>query len=297
MNRIDLNQLAAFMRVARERSFTRAAAQLGLTQSALSHTVRGLEEKLGIRLLTRTTRGVSPTEAGERLLSNLGPHYEGIEAELAALLELRDKPAGTIRITATEYAAAAVLWPKLAATLHDYPEINLEISINYGLVDIVAERFDAGVRFGGQVAKDMVAIRISPDMRLAVVASPAYVAGHGLPKTPQDLTAHLCINLRLPTYGGLLPWEFVKNGQPLEVNVQGRLVFNSIFPIANAAKAGFGLAQVPEGLVKEDLEAGRLLPVLEKFWPRLPGYHLYYPSRRQASPAFAVIVKALREQP
>jgi DNA-binding transcriptional LysR family regulator len=291
---IDLNKLAAFIVVARERSFTRAAAQLGVTQSALSHTIRGLEEKLGIRLLTRTTRGVSPTEAGERLLANIAPYYEGIETELAALTELRDKPAGTIRITATEYAAVSILWPKLAQLLPDYPDIKVEISINYGLVDIVAERFDAGVRFGNQVAKDMIAVRISSDIRLAVVAAPAYAAKRGLPQTPQDLTAHDCINLRLPTYGGLLPWEFSKDGQSLQVRVQGQLVFNSLFPILKAALEGFGLAHVPEGLAQEHIAAGRLVPVLEAYWPTLPGYHLYYPSRRQVSPAFALLVNALR---
>jgi DNA-binding transcriptional LysR family regulator len=291
---IDLNKLAAFIVVARERSFTRAAAQLGVTQSALSHTIRGLEEKLGIRLLTRTTRGVSPTEAGERLLANIAPYYEGIETELAALTELRDKPAGTIRITATEYAAVSILWPKLAQLLPDYPDIKVEISINYGLVDIVAERFDAGVRFGNQVAKDMIAVRISSDIRLAVVAAPAYAAKRGLPQTPQDLTAHDCINLRLPTYGGLLPWEFSKDGQSLQVRVQGQLVFNSLFPILKAALEGFGLAHVPEGLAQEHIAAGRLVPVLEAYWPTLPGYHLYYPSRQQVSPAFALLVNALR---
>jgi DNA-binding transcriptional LysR family regulator len=249
---------------------------------------------LGIRLLTRTTRGVSPTEAGERLLANIAPYYEGIETELAALTELRDKPAGTIRITATEYAAVSILWPKLAQLLPDYPDIKVEISINYGLVDIVAERFDAGVRFGNQVAKDMIAVRISSDIRLAVVAAPAYAAKRGLPQTPQDLTAHDCINLRLPTYGGLLPWEFSKDGQSLQVRVQGQLVFNSLFPILKAALEGFGLAHVPEGLAQEHIAAGRLVPVLEAYWPTLPGYHLYYPSRRQVSPAFALLVNALR---
>jgi DNA-binding transcriptional LysR family regulator len=296
MARIDLNNLAAFIVVARERSFTRAAAQLGVTQSALSHTIRGLEEKLGIRLLTRTTRGVSTTESGERLLANIGPYYEEIEAELTALTELRDKPAGTIRITAAEYAATTILWPKLAQLLPNYPDIKVEINISYGLVDIVAERFDAGVRFGGQVAKDMIAVRISPDVRLVVVAAPAYAAKRGLPQTPQDLTAHDCINLRLPTYGGLLPWEFSKDGQSLEVNVQGQLVFNSIFPILQAALQGFGLAQVPEGLAQEHIAAGSLVPALEAYWPTLSGYHLYYPSRRQASPAFTLLVNALRHQ-
>ena len=226
MPRANVNDLLAFLAVARERSFTRAAAQLGVSQSALSHTVRGLEERLGLRLLTRTTRSVAPTEAGERLLRSVGPRFDEIEAELAALSELRDKPAGTIRITAGEHAAETILWPALARLLPDYPDINVEIVIDYGLTDIVAERYDAGVRLGEQVAKDMIAVRIGPDMRMAVVGAPSYFAKRPPPRTPQDLTAHICINLRLPTYGGLYAWEFEKDGRELKVRVEGQLVFN-----------------------------------------------------------------------
>ena len=238
--RQNVNDLLAFLAVARERSFTRAAAQLGVSQSALSHTIRGLEERLGLRLLTRTTRSVAPTEAGERLLRTVGPRFEEIDAELAALSELRDKPAGTIRITAGEHAAETILWPALAKLLPDYPDIKVEVIVDYGLTDIVAERYDAGVRLGEQVAKDMIAVRIGPDMRMAVVGAPSYFARRPRPKTPQDLTAHDCINLRLPTYGGLYAWEFEKRGRELKVRVEGQLVFNNIALRLNAALAGLG---------------------------------------------------------
>lgn len=294
MPRENFNDLLAFITVAREGSFTRAAAQLGVSQSALSHTIRGLEARLGLRLLTRTTRSVSPTEAGERLLKTVGPRFEEIEAELAALSALREKPAGTIRITAAEHAADTVLWPKLAKFLPDYPDIKVEISINYGLTDIVAERFDAGVRLGDQVAKDMIAVRIAPDMRMAVVGSPAYFARRPKPQTPHDLAAHDCINLRLPTYGGLLVWEFEKDGHALNVRAEGQLVFNSSTPRLRAALAGFGLALLPEDMALEHIAAGRLVSVLADWCPTFPGYHIYYPSRRQSSPAFALLVDALR---
>ena len=294
MSRPDFNHLQAFILVARERSFTRAAAQLGVSQSALSHTIRALESKLGVRLLTRTTRGVSPTEAGEKLYASLEPHYEGIEAGLAALGDARDKPAGTIRITTHDHAAGTILWPKLSKVLANYPEIRVEISINYGLIDIVAERFDAGVRTGDQVAKDMIAVRISPDMKRAVVASPAYLAGRPLPQTPQDLTRHNCINLRLATHGGLAPWEFTRDGKPLQVQVEGQAIFNTTPQKLQAALDGAGLATLPDDMVREHVAAGRLLRVLEDWCPTYPGYHLYYPSRRQASPAFALVVEALR---
>src|ERR687884_2304514 len=238
MPRENLNDLLAFLAVARERSFTRAAAQLGVSQSALSHTVRGLEERVGLRLLTRTTRSVSPTEVGERLLHTIGPRFEEIEAELAAVRELREKPAGTIRITATEYAADTILLPKLAALLLDYPDIKVEIATDYGLTDIVAERYDAGVRSGEQVAKDMIAVRIGPDMRMAVVGAPSYFRKRPAPETPQDLTDHNCINLRLPIHGGLYAWEFEKDGRTLNVHVEGQLVFNRVAQILNAALAG-----------------------------------------------------------
>jgi len=294
MLRHNVNDILAFLAVARERSFTKAAAKLGVSQSALSHTIRGLEERLGLRLLTRTTRSVAPTEAGERLLLTAGPRLEEINAELAALSELRDKPAGTIRITAGEHAAASVLWPALARLLPDYPDINVEIIVDYGLTDIVAERYDAGVRFGEQVAKDMIAVRVGPDMRMAVVGAPSYFARRPRPKKPQDLTAHTCINLRLPTYGGLYAWEFEKGGRELKVRVEGQLVFNTVTLGLAAALGGLGLAYLPEDLVKAHMVELRLMRVLSDWCPPFPGYHLYYPSRRQLSPAFALIVDALR---
>jgi len=296
MARENFNDLLAFVAVAREGSFTRAAAQLGVSQSALSQTIRGLETRLGLRLLTRTTRSVSPTEAGERLLAAAGPRLDEIEAELAALSELRDKPAGTIRISAAEHAANTALWPKLERFLPDYPDIKVEIAINYSLIDIVAERYDAGVRLGDQVAKDMIAVRIAPDLRMAIVASPAYFSKRPPPKTPHDLAVHDCINLRLPTHGGLYAWEFAKNGHELNVRVQGQLAFNSSPLILRAALAGFGMACVPEDMVQKHIAAGRLSRVLEKWCPLFPGYHLYYPSRRQSSPAFALLVDALRHR-
>ncbi len=294
MPRENLNDLLAFLTVARESSFTRAAAKLGVSQSALSHTVRGLEERLGIRLLTRTTRSVSATEAGERLLHTLGPRFDEIDAELAALSELRDKPAGTIRLTATDYAADIILWPKLTKFLRQYPDIKVEVIIDYGLTDIVAERFDAGVRNSEQVAKDMIAVRIGPDMRMAVVGAPAYFAQRPLPQRPQDLIGHDCINLRLPTHGGLYAWEFAQGQRELKVHVEGQLVFNGTFQMLNAALSGFGLAYVPEDLVQQHLAKGRLHRVLADWCAPFSGYHLYYASRRQASPAFALLVDALR---
>lgn len=294
MPRQSLHDLLAFVAVARERSFTRAAAQLGISQSALSHTIRGLESRLGLRLLTRTTRSVAPTEAGERLLRTVGPRFDEIDADLAALSELRDKPAGTIRITTGEHAAGAILWPALARLLPDYPDIKVELSIDYGLTDIVAGRYDAGVRLGEQVAKDMVAVCIGPDMRMAVVGAPAYFAGRPVPATPQDLTAHNCITIRLPTYGGLYAWEFAQAGRELKVRVEGQLVFNSMSLRLNAALAGCGLTYLPEDHVQAHLAQGSLVRVLEDWCPPFPGYHLYYPSRRQHTPAFALLVEALR---
>jgi DNA-binding transcriptional LysR family regulator len=290
----DFDNLHAFILVARERSFTRAAAQLGVTQSALSHTIRGLEAKLNVRLLTRTTRGVSPTEAGERLYKSLEPNFEGIAAALEALNGMRDKPAGTIRITTHDHAASTVLWPRLSPILSAYPEVKVEININYGLIDIVAERFDAGVRLGDQVAKDMVAVRISEDVRMAVVASPGYLAGSLTPKLPQDLTGHQCINMRLPTYDSVYAWEFEKDGRTLQVQVGGQCTFNTTPQMLQAALDGYGFAYVPEDLVLAHVAAGRLLRVLDDWCPTWPGYHLYYPSRRQTSPAFALVVDALR---
>lgn len=294
MARENFNDLLAFIMVAREGSFTRAAAQLGVSQSALSHTIRGLESRLGLRLLTRTTRSVSPTEAGERLLTNIAPRFDEIEAELAALSALKDKPSGNIRITAAEHAVEMVLWPKLATFLPNYPDIRVEISINYGLTDIVAERFDAGVRLGDQVAKDMIAVRIAPDLRMAVVGAPSYFAKRQIPLTPHDLAYHDCINLRLPTHGGLLVWEFEKDGHALNVRTEGQLVFNSSRPRLKAALEGFGIAFLPEDMVLEPIRAGQLQRVLDEWCPSFPGYHIYYPSRRQNSPAFALLVEALR---
>ncbi|MDF2996274.1 MAG: LysR family transcriptional regulator [Xanthobacteraceae bacterium] len=294
MRREELADVAAFLTVAKERSFTRAAAKLGTSQSALSHTIRRLEEQLGLRLLTRTTRSVSPTDAGERLLKGLGPRFEEIEAELAALGELRDKPAGTIRITAGEHAADTILLPALERVLLDYPDIKIEIIVNYGFVDIAAEGFDAGVRLGEQVARDMIALRIGPDMRMAVVGAPAYLENRPAPLSPQDLTSHSCINLRLPTYGGLYAWEFEKDGHELKVRVEGQLVFNTLALRLNAALAGLGLAYMPENVVLPYVEEGRLVRLLEEWCEPFSGYHLYYPGRRQSSPAFAVVVEALR---
>jgi len=294
MPRANVSDLLAFLAVARARSFTHAAAQMGVSQSALSHTIRGLEERLGIRLLTRTTRSVAPTEAGERLLRNVGPHFDEIDAEIDALSELREKPAGTIRIDSSEHAAETYLWPKLAQFLPHYPDIKVEIWADFTLADIVAERFDAGVRLGEQVAKDMVAVRIGPEERFLVVGAPAYLAGRGAPRHPQELLHHRCVNLRLPTSGGLYAWEFEKDGHELKVRVDGQLVFNALPPILKAALASFGLAYLPEEVVRSHIAAGRLTTMLEDWTPPFPGYHLYYPSRRQQSPAFALLVEALR---
>jgi DNA-binding transcriptional LysR family regulator len=293
---LNLNDLVAFVSVAREGSFTRAAAQLGVSQSALSHTIRGLEAKMGIRLLTRTTRSVSPTDAGQRLLDKLAPRFDEIHAEIAALSEMRGKPAGVVRISAAEHVADTVLWPKLEKFLPDYPDIQVEINVEYGMIDIVAGRYDAGVRLGDQVAKDMIAVRIAPDMRMAVVATPSYFEKHPPPATPHELTLHDCINLRLATHGGLYAWEFEKDGQKLNVRVQGQLTFNSSRPMLRAALAGFGLACVPEDVALEHIAAGRLVQVLDDWAPSFPGYHIYYASRLQSSPALALVVGALRHQ-
>jgi DNA-binding transcriptional LysR family regulator len=294
MSRANVNDLVAFLAVARERSFTRAAAKLGVSQSALSHTIRQLETRLGLRLLTRSTRSVAPTEAGERLLTNVGPRFEEIEAELEALSELRDKPAGTIRITTGEHAANTVLWPALQKLLPNYPDIKVELTVDYGLTDIVAGRYDAGVRYGEQVGKDMIAVRIAPDMRFIAAAAPAYFAERALPKKPQDLVGHCCINMRLPTYGGLYAWEFEKGGRELKVRVEGQLILNTTSQLLTAALAGFGIAFLPEDLMTPHIAKGRLKPVLQDWCAPFPGYHLYYPSRRQSSPAFALLVDALR---
>jgi DNA-binding transcriptional LysR family regulator len=294
MRRENVSDLLAFLAVARERSFTKAGAKLGVSQSALSHTIRALEERLGLRLLTRTTRSVSPTEAGERLLASVGGRFEEIEAELEALSELRDKPAGTIRITAGEHAAYSVLSPALAKFLPSYPDIKVEIHVDYGFVDIVALRYDAGVRTGEQVAKDMIAVPLGPDMRMAVVGAPSYFAKRRLPKTPQDLTEHSCINLRMPTYGSLYAWEFEKGKRELKVRVDGQLVVNTMKQRLDAALAGVGLTYMVEDVVQPYVAQGTLVRVLEDWCAPFAGYHLYYPSRRQSSPAFKVLVDALR---
>lgn len=296
MQRTNLNDLVAFLNVARERSFTRAAAKLGISQSSLSHIVRDLEVRLGIRLLTRTTRSVSPTEAGERLLNAVGPRLEEVDAALAALSELREKPSGTIRITATDHATDTVLWPKLVPFLRKFPDIKVEIITDYGLTDIAAERYDAGVRAGEQVAKDMIAVRIGPDLRMAVVGTPLYFRGRTEPKKPQDLVGHNCVNLRLATHGGLYAWEFEKGHRELRVRVEGQLTFNGVQQMLNAALSGLGLAYVPEGLAAPFIAKGRLIRVLEDWCQPYSGYHLYYPSRRQPSAAFALLVDALRHR-
>ncbi len=290
----NYSDLLGFLAIAGERSFTRAAAKLGVSQSALSHSIRELEERLGVRLLMRTTRSVAPTEAGERLLRNLGPRFEEIDAELAALGALRNKPAGTIRITTGEHASETILWPALAKLLPRYPDIKVELAIDYGLTDIVAERYDAGVRLGEQVAKDMIAVRIGPDFSMAVVGSPGYFASRPKPRKPQDLTSHACINIRLPTHGAIYAWEFEKRGRELKVRVDGQLVFNNVGLRMNAVLAGLGLAYLPEDQVGKHLDSGRLVRVLDDWCPPFAGYHLYYPSRRQMTPAFAVLVDALR---
>ena len=289
-----INDIYAFLAVAREKSFTRAAAQLGVSQSALSHAMRALESRLGVRLLTRTTRSVAPTQAGDRLLRAVGPKFEEIQTELAALNELRDKPGGLIRITAGQHAAESILWPRIAKLLPKYPDLKVEITVDYAFTDIVAERYDAGVRLGEQVAKDMIAVRIAPDMRMTVVAAPSYLSKVPNPKKPQDLLAHPCINLRMPTLGGLYAWEFEKGAKELKVRVDGQLVFNRLSQILEAALAGFGFAYVPENAALPHVAKGRLVRVLEDWCAPFSGYHLYYPSRRQLSPAFALVVDALR---
>ena len=294
MQRGQLDNLVAFVAVGRERSFTKAAARLGVSQSALSHTLRELEARLGVRLLTRTTRSVAPTQAGERLLQTLGPRFEEIDAELTAVSELRDKPAGAVRITATEHVIDELLWPKLAKLLRAYPDIKIEFFIDNGLTDIVAQRFDAGVRAGEQVAKDMIAVRIGPDLRIAVVGAPSYFKKRPEPRKPQDLIGHSCINLRLNTLGGLYAWEFEKGGRELKVRVDGQLTFNNTSQMLNAALAGFGIAYAPEELAQPYIAKGRLKRVLADWCAPYPGYHLYYPSRRQSSAAFALVVEALR---
>lgn len=290
----NLNDLAAFMVVAKEQNFTRAAKKLGVSQSALSQTVRGLEAQLGLRLLNRTTRRVVPTEAGERLLASVGPRIDEIQQQLMVLSELRDKPAGTIRLTSTEYAAESILWPAVEKLVEAYPDIKVEILTDYGLVDIVKDRFDAGVRPGETIAKDMIAIRVGPPMRMAVAGSPSYFSKRAAPDIPSQLTEHSCINLRLSGHGGLYAWEFEKDGRELNVRVDGQLFFNTGSMILKAALAGRGLAYLPEGQLEPYISSGQLVRVLDDWCETFSGYHLYYPSHRQPTPAFALLVDALR---
>ena len=297
MSRSNIDDLLAFRAVARESSFTRAAAHMGVSTSALSHTIRSLEERLGVRLLSRTTRSVVPTDIGERLLEQIGPHFDGIETELAAISELRDRPAGTLRITTGIDAAQMILEPALAPLLKRYPDINVELSVNAGFVDIVAERFDAGVRLGETIAQDMVAVRIGPDMQMAAVASPDYLSSRNAPQVPADLAGHSCINLRFPTLGGLYAWEFEKDGRALSVRVDGQLTVNDIALARQGAYDGLGIAYLPAEYVHPALTEGRLIRLLADWCPPFPGYHLYYPSRRQQSPAFTLLVEALRYRP
>jgi len=297
MQREHLSDLNAFLTVAEEGSFTRAAAKLGTSQSALSQTVRRLEARLGVRLLARTTRSLSPTEAGERLLAALRPAMEDIAAGLASATALREKPSGTIRLTSSEHAAHTILWPALERLLPQYPDIKVEVSVDSGFADIVAERFDAGIRLGESIAKDMIAVRIGPDLCMAAVASPAYLARMGTPLTPHDLAQHDCINLRQTTRGGLYAWEFEKDGRELNVRVEGRLTLNNMGLIRKAAVAGMGLAMGMDDHMQREIASGQLVRVLEDWCPPFAGYHLYYPSRRQPSPAFSLLVEALRHPP
>ncbi|CAB3863810.1 HTH-type transcriptional regulator PgrR [Achromobacter animicus] len=289
-----VNDLQAFVAVAREQSFTKAAYKLRITPSALSHTMRTLEDRLGVRLLARTTRNVAPTEAGERLLRAIAPLFDQIAAEVDALSELRDKPRGTLRISCTDDQIELCLRSMLAEFLRNYPEITLELYVDYGFTNVVEERFDAGIRLGESISKDMIAVRIGPDWRLAVVGSPAYFARHPAPETPQDLTQHPCVNIRHRPSGAIYAWEFEKDGHAFTVKAEGQLVFNSIMHVLNAAADGIGLAYVPEQLAAPYLADGRLKEALADWCPTFDGYHLYYPNRRQTSPAFAAFVEAIR---
>jgi DNA-binding transcriptional LysR family regulator len=294
MARDNINDILVFIAVARERSFTRAAAKLGMSQSALSHIVRGLEERLGVRLLTRTTRSVSPTEAGERLLQNVGPRLEEIDAEITAISDLGDKPSGTVRITAIDHVIDTVLWPRIAPLLPQYPDLHIEISSDYRLVDIAAERFDIGVRHGDQVEKDMIAVRLTADVPMRIVGAPAYFARRPAPVSLQDLMTHNCINLRLASSGGLYAWELLHDGQPIEARVRGQAVFTNVHHMLAAALDGVGVTFLPESLVAPHLQAGRLVSVMEDWCPSFPGLHAYYPSRRHSSRALGLVIDALR---
>ncbi|ULJ76207.1 LysR family transcriptional regulator [Rhizobium gallicum] len=295
MKREDLNDMLWFLAVAEERSFTKAAAKLGTSQSTISHTIKTLEARMGLRLLTRTTRSVSPTEAGERLIRSLAPRIEELESEIDELMEIRDKPAGTVRITLSDHALESVVWPKVRAVLKDYPDISLELNTDNAFRNIVEDRFDAGVRLGESVDKDMIAVRIGPDWRLVAVASPDYLASRPAPQTPQDLVGHDCINHRQSRSGGLYVWEFAKGTRELRVRVDGQLTFSTSYAIADAAVNGYGIAYVPEDIVAREIASGHLVQVLDDWSPAFPGYYLYYPSRKQNSPAFKVVVEGLRQ--
>ncbi|ANR78305.1 LysR family transcriptional regulator [Kosakonia sacchari] len=290
----NFNDLFYLIVVARERSFTRAAAKLGVSQSALSHAIRGLEERLQIRLLTRTTRSVAPTDAGEALINSIGPRFKEIEEELIALTDMRDRVAGNIRITLGEHALHSTVWPAIKPFLDAYPDVKVELTIDNTLTDIVSERYDAGIRLGEQVARDMVAVRIGPDWRMVVVGAPGYFSRHGKPQTPHDLQQHNCINMRLPTLGGLYAWEFSKDGQPMRVRVEGQLTFNNLASRIEAATSGMGLALVPEDCVTQAVSEGKLETVLDDWCEPFPGYYLYYPSRKQHTAAFSLLIDALR---
>ena len=294
MRREELSDLAVFLAVAEERSFTRAAARLGTSQSAISQIVRRLEAAMGLKLLTRNTRNVAPTEAGEQLIDTLRPAFDDIDARLSALSALRERPSGTVRITTSKHAAEVILWPAVGQLLREYPEVKVELSIDSRLTDIIADRFDAGVRLGEQIAKDMIAVRIGPELRMAVVGAPSYFAEHKPPGTPHDLTNHRCINLRLPTKGGLYTWEFEKGDRALNVRVEGPLILNDTPMVLTAAAEGVGLACVMEDQAAPHIKAGKLVRVLEDWCPPFSGYHLYYPDRRQLPPAFNLLVNALR---
>lgn len=296
MDRDDLGDLAVFLAVAEERSFTRAAARIGRSQSALSQTIRRLEGRLGVRLLARTTRSLAPTTEGEHLLQSLRPALAGIDAGLATLRAMRSRPSGTVRITAGRHAVDTVLWPAIVEMALSFPDIRLELSVDQSLTDIVGERFDAGVRLGEQVEKDMIALRIGPDLRMIAVASPAYLAEHGVPENPHDLTRYRCINMRLSTAGTNYAWEFERAGRPVNVRVDGSLVFNDIDLCRRAAEQGLGMAIMMEDMARDAIAAGRLVPVLEDWSPPFPGYHLYYPDRRHPTPAFAALLGVLRAQ-
>lgn len=291
----NFNELQNFLVVARERSFTKAAGKLGVSQSALSHAIKALEERLNLRLLTRTTRSVAPTEAGERIIACLEPRIADLEQELEALVQLNGSASGNIRLSAGEHAVRSLLWPKLKPFLRQYPEINVELVVDNGFVDIVQGRFDAGVRLGESVDKDMVAVKIGPDLRMVVVGAPAYFASHSIPQTPHDLQDHQCINMRLPTAGGLYHWEFEKAGKPLRVKVEGQLTLGPLSERIDAVLSGFGLACIPEDMIQGLVTSGELVQVLADWCPSFPGYYLYYPSRKQHPPAFALLIDALRD--